>query len=324
MSESLPLKEPQFDPWELGISLQVEADKIARFIEHRDPTSASTTSKILTDVVVPLTETHKNTEVFVQSMNAMVPLPEGVGIGLSESHGQIVGFGYGEFSADGMTYRPQHGLITFVAIDVFNGESANDLPHRLNVLPPGIPSADIVGAVIGVPVVRGTKIAKIQEGFQIPDSIEDIVYEANAEDFKHMDFVQSINAITGQVAIVHPSIDKTKLDSAFNILSAMNQRCPYMGKSVEVTSSHMRVKHPLKDTHLVIKGTVDGVIRKFIIASYQDLDTKDFRSDVQAVIYEPSVAEKVYSGELTPQQADKQPTTVFVPLSIPHVIKVLS
>ena len=321
MSEYGEQHEQAHNPRQLGDDLLASAQKIKRFISHRDPAARSTVIRINQTMIAPLVAEHKDKDLFVKSANALIPLEQGYGVAMMEGHVKLIGFGYSKYPQAGYTGQGEYGLLAFVAQDAMNGQQANDMPHRLGLLPHEL-QASIDGIVSAVPIVDGVKIAALKPGVEVPDYIEDIEAKIIPYTYNYQEFVTTINAITGQMAIGNEMIDGPRIESAFKLLHAMNMQCPFLGARVRIIDGYLRFPNPKKRNYLLASGDIEGVLRKFVLDIYQDPASGDFRSDVQAVIYHPAIAEQVYAGKLQPTVADKLESTCFVPLGIPHKLLV--
>lgn len=321
MSEFISKGEQAHNPWQLGDDLFAAAQRIKRFIAHRDLASRGTVIRINQTMITPLVAEHKDKDIFVKSPNALIPLEQGYGVALMEGYVKLIGFGYSKYPMSGFSGEEEYGLVAFVAQDTLNGQSAGDLPHRLGLLPPELQS-DISGIVTVVPITQDVRIAEIQNGVDIPDFVQDIDAKIIPYEYNYQEFVASINAITGQMAVGNEVIDGPRIESAFKMLTAMNLQCPFLGRTVRITDGYLRFPNPKKSNYLLAHGTIEGVLRKFVIDVYQEPTSGDWKSDVQAVMYHPDIARQVYAGTLAPTVADKVGSTCFIPLGLPHQLTI--
>lgn len=261
--------------------------------------------------------------IYVNATDVQVPDVDGIGVGLTETTGEIVGFSYGQYYTG--RGNQQKGLMMYMGVGGMNKTEAKDASWRLNVLAAqGVRLPEEPGKerfILAIPLKQGQRITQLEKETLIPDTIANLDKEVEApKDFEYMEYVKHMDAITGGYPLTTAVMDKAKAIACNNELTAMVKNCPYLGNKVEINASLARVRHPDDtDRMMLIRGNLTGILRKFINDAYQIDGT--WRYGVQAVIYSPEIAEMVYAGTLTPQQADE--TAIYVPLSTTHELHVL-
>jgi hypothetical protein len=260
--------------------------------------------------------------VYAKASDVQLPDPEGIGVGPFEGSGEITGFSYGKYlSANGMR---ESGLVMYLGLERLNDIPASQSPWRNNVLRgiSGVDTADSDLYTLGLPVKIGQKVIKLTKKDEAPQSVDELLLrgsEGAQEPFDYMDYVSRIDLITDGLPVL--ASDRVRNGVIYNELLAIGERCPYMGHKVAITSKNIRTHHPEQNSRMLIgEGLAYGVLRKFITAYYEASGQP--RVGLQAVVYPEDIAEKVYSGEITAQQADET-VAMYVPLSLPHVFEVL-
>lgn len=269
-----------------------------------------------------LAAVYSNLFVYAKAGDAQIPDEQGVGVGSFEGTGEIKGFSYGHYlSSKGMR---ESGLVMYMGLKGMNDIPASQLPWRNNVLRSvsGVEDADSELFTVGLPVKIGQKVVKLTKKDETPQSVDELlsrVSEGDSEPFDYMDYASRMDLVTDSLPVLKS--DQVRSGIIYNELSAINERCPYIGRPVTITSGNIRTRHPEHDDRmLIVEAMAYGVLRKFIFASYEVKG--QLRVGLQAVIYPEDIAAMVYAGKITAQQADET-VALYVPLSLPHELKVV-
>ncbi len=272
-----------------------------------------------------LVSTYMAEAIYVNAVDVQVPIEQGVGVGLSETVGEVMGFSYGPYQTGARQRRK--GVLMFMGIGGINDTSATQSPWRQNVLKLyGTEIPEVEGQeqfIIGVPLQQGQRITQLEKVQPLPDTLAelDAMSKEVAKAYDYMTYVKRIDNITGGKPITTSSHDKPKAIAMTNENVAMNNNCPYLGRQVEIDADLIRTRNPDNpERMLIIAGTISGVLRKFIVDFYQA--EGQWRYGTQAVIWTPETAQEVYTGKMTPQQADEW--AVYVVLSHPHQLTVVN
>jgi|GEM_PF-5907365 len=329
MSSSPEVNNSFEDPWQLGEDLLLEAQKLAEFMALRDTVKAQTQRK-LERRLMALTSQQRNQPAFIEAPLIVAPTEQGVGFGPGQISGTIVGFTWAQYPSINEQFevgKDETGLMVLVSsggVNESTAEAAQAWKHSL--LPAGLPTTGITGIIAGVPLIPGTKIAKLSELETSPDNVSEFfaaAAEQTAPPQDYMQFVRRIDVITKRQAIAHEMVDKAMISALSLELRRMNFTSPLLGKLVVVTSNDLRFPNPDKPGRfLKATGGLPGVLRKFVYEPY--VHEGELCGGVQAVIWPPAIYERVQRGEMTPQEADKLPVTGFVPLSLPHKLELLT
>jgi len=264
---------------------------------------------------------YSNIPVFINGTSLILPSPEGSGFGLGELTGKIAGFTYSDLEGEVEQWKPStEGVVMQVSVPTLSTGDSPDASWRLNVLPEEMRNVDIEGYIVGVPVTENQTILQLGEKQKdlTPQSL--ITPERSLKEYSYLEYVKNIQALTKNIPTFNQTADAAKIQAFNKLTHDMVFECPYLGSVVTVESEYIRSPKPNSDGFKVSYGQVAGVLRKFVHDIYQDYQTKEWIGDMMAVIYNLDVAELVTSGQLTAQEADKLPTTHYVPLSRPHIL----
>lgn len=259
--------------------------------------------------------------VFINGSSLILPSPEGSGFGLGELTGKIAGFTYSDLDGEVEQWKPSsEGVVMQVSVPTLRTGDSPDAPWRLNALPEEMRNVDIEGYIVGVPVTENQTILQLGEKQKnlTPQSL--ITPERSLKKYSYLEYVKNIQALTKNKPTFNQNTDAAKIQAFNKLTHDMVFECPYLGSVVAVESEYIRSPKPNSDGFKVSYGYVAGVLRKFVHDIYQDYQTKEWIGDMMAVIYNLDVAELVTSGQLSAQEADKLPTTHYVPLSRPHIL----
>ena len=264
---------------------------------------------------------YSNIPVFVNGASLILPSVEGSGFGLGELTGKIAGFTYSDLGGEVEQWKPgTEGVVMQVSVPTFGADDSPDASWRLNALPEEMRNDDIEGYIIGVPVTKNQTILQLggKEQLLTPQSL--ITPERSLKEYSYLEYVKNIQALTKNKPTFNQNTDAAKIQALDTLIKDMVFECPYIGNIVAIDASYLRHPKPNSDGYTVGYGQVAGVLRKFVHDIYQDYQTKEWLSDIMAVVYNPEVASLVTSGKLSPKEADTLPTTTYVPLSRPHVL----
>ncbi len=302
-----------------GHELITKAKEINEYMHrHEGPYALSKTSLMLGRLAAQ----YRDIPVFVSATIAVVPDEHGVSAGMAEVTGAISGFSFDEYPASILTDKLDSGVVLNVSTPSYNGVHAKDAEEwRLNVLPLELRNRSIDGFVINVPLIEGQDIV------QIGEKPEEITADALSESpelhkqYSYKEYVDKINALTGQRPTVDIKLDAPRLQAINELLHHMVFDCPFLGEVIAIKSEYIRSPKPNNEEGFkVVTGMIGGVLRRFALTAYQDYRTKQWKSDVHPVVYAERIAYMVATGEITPEFADSSPTTFFVPLSEPHML----
>jgi len=261
--------------------------------------------------------------IFASASIVVGPTEHGVGAGMGELTGTIKGFSFDQYPANILTPDSfDSGVVLNMSTPIYNDIEAKDAEAwRLNVLPNALKDPSIEGFVVSIPLIEGQVIT------QIGEKIEEIVPESflgraeQTETYSYRQYVNKIRNITGGRAIMDEQLDAPRMQAVNELVHNMVFKCPFLGEIVAIESEYLRSPKPNNETGFKVStGVVAGILRKFIIDIFQDYRTKEWKSDIHAVIYTPEVAAEVVAGNITGQHADTLPTTFLVPLSEPHYL----
>lgn len=259
--------------------------------------------------------------VFISGSPLILPTSESVWLGLGEVTGKIAGFTYTDLGGEVEQWKPSsEGVVMQVSVPAINGGDAPDATWRLNALPKEMRNKEIEGYIIGVPITKSQTILQLGEKEEPLTTQSLTTPERATKEYSYMEYVKNIQALTNNKPTFNEHIDAAKIQAFNKLTHDMVFQCPFLGSVVAIESEYLRSPKPNSDAYKVGSGQVAGILRKFVHDIYQDYQTKEWLSDMMAVIYDPEIAELVASGELSPQDADKLPTTTYVPLSRPHTL----
>jgi hypothetical protein len=266
---------------------------------------------------------YSDVPIFASTSISLVPQEEGVGVGLGEFTGKIQDFTFISYPSSLLTPDVEHtGVVlnmTTPKLNDFNASTSN--AWRLNVLPEVLRDPSIDGFVIGIPLVEGQNIMQIGEtdGEVTVDSLSRSAEQRS--EYSYLRYVQQARALLGQRPAFNPRLDAARLRAMEKIMYDIVFECPYLGEVISIRSDYLRSPKPNGEAGFKVgSGAVSGVLRKFIYDTFEDYRTREWKSDVQAVLYSPEVALLVVEGKISAQEADLLPSTRFVPLSEPHVL----
>lgn len=265
----------------------------------------------------------------------IMPLENGNEIlSFGEVTGEIVGFAYREYPTltERMEQGPsREGTVAIVATGGTNIEGVT--PASWNQVIPEVARAAMPmsddytqkGVVpVLAPIVEGARFTQVDNRLPLHLNPSHVLRAEFADSPKrdYLEYVRRIENLMKGKYILRPEMDRPIMSALHNVLSSMNADCPLLGQSVEISAAYMQTPSPsMPDEYTVLEGDVTGTLRKFIYAPYFPDDSHPHlrqRGAVQAVVYKPDVAERVYRGELSPQEADKMPGTIYMPLDQQH------
>lgn len=270
-----------------------------------------------------LASRYEGMPVFVSANIAAVPDESGVRAAMAEITGSIKGFSFDHYPTNMLEENePKGGVMLNILTPIFNGVEVRDAEDwRLNVLPPELRNGSIDGFVVGIPLIDGQNI------LQIGDKPEELTTEAltespeSSKQYSYREYVEKVNYLTGQRPTLDGKLDAPRLRAIDEIMQSMVFKCPFIGEIVAIESEYIRSPKPNKEEgYKVLQGSISGVLRKFNLEMFQDYRTKQWKSDVHAVVYTEQVAHMVQIGEMTPETADSLPSTYFIPLSETHTL----
>lgn len=258
--------------------------------------------------------------VFINGAPLVTPTPEGPAFGIGEITGHIAGFTYMNLSGQVEEWQPsEEGVVMQVSLPSYNGVDASDADWRLHILPEAMRRQDIEGFIVGVPVTEGQSILQLGEKEEAVSVASLLTPEQPVKEYSYQEYVKKIRALTGGKPSFNQA-DAAKAQAVEKLAADIALKCPYLGSLIAIDAEYIRIPKPDGTGYRVGSGTTVGVLRKFILDVYQDYQTKQWISDVMAVVYDPEVAKLVESGKIPVLEADHYPTTKIVPLSRPHVL----
>ena len=308
-----------------------DVGRVQDYVDGRNERGAhqGATNRKAVQMLGGLAEKYRDMHVFLESPLFMQPSGDDIALAMGEITGRINGFILGGIPKVDESLNPtteELGVLMVVTVASKNGEPSEGRKAWEQFLPADIlTSIDANKHLLLVPIIEGLRARRLAAQASDFNTVEDFlrISETINKPFDHMDFVKRIESIMQGRATYHPVADGARKEALDTEIEAMNSECPYFGKEIELTSEYWRTPHPVKPGgFLIMKGTARGVLRKFVYGPYQP--EGKMRGAAQAVIYTPEIAEKVRSGELTPQQADKTFGTIFAPLDIEHTLEVKS
>lgn len=259
--------------------------------------------------------------VFINGSSLILPSPEGTGFGLGELTGKIAGFTYSDLGGEIEQWKPSsEGVVLQVSVPILRTGDSPDAPWRLNALPENMRNDNIEGYIVGVPVTKNQTIVQLSKKEELFTPQALISPERSSKEYSYLEYVKNIQVLTKNKPTFNQSTDAAKIQAFNKLTHDMVFECPYLGSVVVAESEYIRSPKPNSDGFQVSDGQIAGVLRKFVHDIYQDYQTKEWIGDMMAVIYSLDVAELVAKGQLTAQEADKLPTTRYVPLSRPHIL----
>lgn len=268
-----------------------------------------------------LATAYSHIPVFVNAAPVILPTPEGVDYGMGEVTGSIVGFTYMELPEGVEPWdSAKEGVVMQLSLPKIHDTDSPDASWRLNVLPEEMRNLELEGYIVGIPLTEGQKIIQLGDKKEQLSPEAFINPEKNTTEYSYRNYVDKINLLTGGKPLTESMADVAKTKALYELTRNMVMECPYLGGVIVVKSDYIRQPKPNSDSYQVGEGTVFGVLRKFIHGVYEDVKTKESISDTMAVIYKPIVATMIANGQMTPQEADTLPSTMYVPLSRQHAL----
>jgi hypothetical protein len=299
--------------WELGDELLLRASEIN---EYASVGEGSYEGKKVLTMIARLALEYRGTPIYVNAANLLVPERAGIGFGPGQMTGELAGFTYSDYETTDDAFQPVKGTGVLMAfeMDKLNGVEARHAGSYRNNVFGGTNSRRFV---LGMPVIEGNKVMRLDQPPVIPDSPESLFNSPESSaPYSYREHVDKIVTIMqGRYGIIQT--EGALLDALRQEMESMNYNCPYLGKVIISEADYMRrPKADGTDGFKVVKGRVVGSLRKFVY--YPMVLNGTVKGDVQAVIYDYDVADQVTKGLLTPQEADLLPNTTYVPLSMPH------
>jgi len=302
--------------WELGDKLLLQAEAVNSYAknregEYRDIRVSSMLGKMAAE--------HANVAIYVNAGHLLIPLEQGIGIGTGQMTGAIKGFSYGDYDINDEKLEAKHenGVIMAFEVDKINGVLAEDAKSWRNVVFPLVPSDSFV---VGMPLIQGNRVMQLSTVTAVPDSIDAFLSAAEntPEEYNYQEYADRIQSLMQNRYALNES-EGGLAKAVAGELEAMVFNCPYLGNLVEVQADYIRMPKQEDPTRFtIVRGVLSGVLRKFVY------DTMVYEGNaigaVQAVIYDPRVADAVSRGIITPQEADQHHTTTFVPLHLRHTL----
>jgi len=318
------------DSWELGEDLITEAINLERQLSLKEYQS-DVTQNLLQEKLITLSDKYAGTPVMIKTPLAIVPHEGGVAAGSAEVSGTIVGVGWGEYPTISVSFdegTPHNGLLLYLVTSGVNNVDGKDAANwRHNVVPElELPDEYQDQFIISIPVQAGIQICSLEKGQEIPDTVDRFIEIAEQDSpvYDYMSFVKRIDSITERRAFFKPNVDKPWVIAMEDELEKMCLSCPYLGKKVSIDSDNLRVPDPRNPrAYIKLQGTADGYLRKFKYSPYVD-DNGETKGGVMAVVYTPEIHLQVSLGRLSPQDADRSLGAVFIPLSLPHKLTIVS
>ena len=314
--------------------------EITRWVESRNERGShlGATQRKLTPKLGSLTQEFRGVAAYMQTPLVLIPFEDGSeGVGVGETTGEIVGFIYREYPtiSQDMEMGPKRkGIIAIVATGGTNAEGVT--PASWNQVIPEHVRATMSddyskkGAVpVLVPIVEGTHFTQVDNSVPLNFNVSHVSTSevGKVPDQDYRNYVSRIEKLMKGKFTMTPEIDNPLVAALYKELSAMNANCPLLGQTVETSAKYMRTPSLITtDGFTVLSGDSQGVLRKFIYEPYfpgVSHFPKKARGTVQAVVYQTDVAKLVYSGELLPQEADKMPGTLFIPLDQEHTLSLI-
>jgi hypothetical protein len=324
--------------WSFGEKLITHASHIDKPLGSGEETPVSERTKRMLAELVLL---YVSYQVYVDAEQCLIPgTNDRIIMGSGEVNGIVVGFDRAFFPLKINDRGEQLGryiVQMYVAMDSLDDVSASDASDwRGNVNDQLAPDK----FVVAIPLQEGLKIADttispIPES-QPKDDLEalfaldmpqdphhselEAIREPTDDDYDYEEYVESIKSYRdaeekGEITSME------RLTQSYEEVALMNEDCTYIGKQVLIESEHLRSPSFRSPGDFVAgRGAKSGVLQKFIYDNY--IYKGEPRVDVQAVIYDPLVAYEVKLGRRTTEDADRSPTTAYVPLSLHHKLLV--
>jgi hypothetical protein len=296
---------------------------------------AETTERKLVPKLAALTQEFRDTAAYIRTPLVLLPMEDGsLGVGIGETTGEIVGFQYGDYPTFSETFEEgpvEQGVIAIIATGSSNTEGLTPaswdkvIPEETRVRLGGSDDYKKKGVVpVLIPITQHTRLTKVDNSVPLNFNPSQLFsFEStNNRPVDYREYVARIESLMNGKYLGTRGTDGALMAALHKELAAMNRDYPHLGQSVEVSASYMRTPSQInKGSFTIVDGTITGILRKFIYEPYFPGPSKPHmkaRGTVQAVIYPPEIAQLVYSGQLSAQEADKIPGTVFVPLDQEH------
>lgn len=307
-----------FNDTQLQQEILHKAEEVNRYVRTHEGEYVSYKA---TKMLGRMATAYSHIPVFISGVPLLLPTPDGTGYGMGEITGKISGFTYMNLGGAVEQWKPSNdGVIMHVSVPELGREYPSDATWKLNILPEEMRHEDLEGFLIGVPVTDSQRILQLGEK-QEPVSVQSLLTpEQTVKEYSYRDYVERVRALTGNNPSFDMATDAAKSQAFEKLLNNIVYECPYLNSLVVIKADYIRRPKPDGSGYTVAQGTISGILRKFIHDVYQDYQTKEWRSDVMAVVYDAEVAKLVTSGKISPQEADQYPSTNFVPLSKPHIL----
>jgi hypothetical protein len=327
---------------DFGVQLVERATRLNGYITERDARGmdSDATLRKAMRTVASMIEDFRDCAVFIQAPLILTAHDDGrQGVAMGEVTGEIVGFAISEYPTldDSLEIgEMQKGVVAIIASGGSNFEGVSPAAWNYALpesTPQSVKDTYIEKGVIPilVPITKDTHFTQVDNLTPLHLNLSELI-EGSARlmpesSTNYRSYIGRIEQLMNGRIVMNELTDGAIISALSVELKAMNANSPLLGKLVSASAPYMRTPNPIKKGgFLAIHGSVDGVLRKFIYAPYlpgKDYPNMKARSTVQAVIYPVQIAEMVYSGKLTPQEADQKLGAIYIPLDQEHKLEAM-